>query len=68
MPGISPDPAPSYQLGSVPVTSAVDGCVFMGRVGKGYDMYVPVLHLQDLSISYEVQSYCLLKREPGHQR
>lgn len=64
MPGIIPDSTPSYQLDSVRVTS-VDGRVFIGRMGKGYDMYVLVLHLQDLSVSYEVQSHCLLKREPG---
>lgn len=67
MPGIGPDPSPSYQLDSSRVTSAVAVCIFAGRrMGKGYDMYVLVLRLQDLSLSYEVQSNRLLKREPGH--
>lgn len=69
MPGISPNSTSSYQVDSSRVTCAVDVCIFIGRrMGKGYDMYVLVLHLEDLSLSYEVQSNCLLKREPGHYR
>lgn len=52
MPGISPNSTSSYQLDSSQVTSAddvtsaVDVCIFIGRrMGKGYDMYVLVLHL-----------------------
>lgn len=57
MPGISPNSTPSYQLDCSRETSAGDICIFIGRkMGKGYDMYVPVLHLPDLSLSYEVQS------------